>query len=67
MGFPKNEGPAFLLTGTAAGIGRRLATKGINLASQALSPEYALKVNLQNSIESSPLITQTPEGVFIQN
>ena len=67
MGFPEDEGPAFLLTGTAAGIGRRLAAKGINLAGQILSPKYALKVNLENNIKSSPLITYTPEGVFIQN
>ena len=44
MGFPEDSGPAFLLTGTAAGMGRRLVGKGINQVRTILSqPVYSLQ------------------------
>lgn len=45
MGFPEDEGPAFLLTGTAAGIGRRAIGKGINQVRTILSyPVYSPQI-----------------------
>lgn len=54
MGFPEDEGPAFLLTGTTAGMGRRLVGKGVNLIGNSIksylnkNPEYYPQLELVN-------------------
>ena len=57
MGFPENEGPSFLLTGTAAGIGRRMLGKGINLVGQGI------KSALEPTPSSQPFYVIDPDAI----